>query len=179
VVTGGTDLNPALYGQRPHPATDGPDDERDKMEIQLLEAALRAGIPMLCICRGMQLLNVVHGGTLIQDLETSINHVQKVNSSEKPGCHPMAHSIDVIADTRLAGIIGEGRHEVNSRHHQAIGKLGQGLIATARAADGTLEGIERPGEAFVLAVQWHPEDQIDLGSDAHTLFQAFASAVTG
>src|SRR5258708_37442709 len=112
------------------------------MEAQLLEAALRAGIPVLCICRGLQMLNVVHGGTLIQDLKTSINHVQKVGTSEKLGSHPMAHAIDVVPGTRLAEIIGEGRHEVNSRHHQAIAELGTGLIAAARADDGTLEAIE-------------------------------------
>jgi putative glutamine amidotransferase len=177
VVTGGTDINPALYGERPHPSTGVPDDQRDEMEIHLLDAALRAGIPVLCICRGMQILNVVHGGTLIQDLTTPINHVQKVSSSEKPGRHPMAHSIDVIPDTQLARIIGEGRHEVNSRHPQGIGTLGQGLIATARAADGTLEAIELPDKHFALGVQWHPEDQIDISGDAHRLFQAFASAV--
>ena len=177
VVTGGTDINPARYGQHPDPATKALDNERDEMEVQLLDAALRAGIPVLCICRGMQMLNVVHGGTLIQDLKTSINHAQKVSASEKPGSHPMAHSIDVMPDTQLAGIIGEGRHEVNSRHHQAIAELGKGLIAAVRADDGTLEAIERPDKDFVLAVQWHPEDQIDVSSDAHRLFEAFASAV--
>src|ERR1700674_5262154 len=95
VVAGGADINPTRYGRRPDPATNAVDDERDEMEAQLLEAALRAGIPVLCICRGLQMLNVVHGGTLIQDLKTSINHVQKVGTSEKLGSHPMAHAIDV------------------------------------------------------------------------------------
>jgi putative glutamine amidotransferase len=169
VITGGTDINPARYGQRPDPSTDVPDDQRDEMEIQLIDAALRIGIPVLCICRGMQLLNVVHGGTLIQDLATSINHVQKNSLT--------AHSIDVMPATKLAGVIGAGRHEVNSRHHQAVGELGQGLIVTALADDGTVEAIELPDRNFVLAVQWHPEDQIDISPDAHQLFQAFASAV--
>ena len=171
VLTGGTDINPSRYGQVPHPLTGKPDNERDEMEVELLGAALRTGIPVLCICRGMQMLNVVLGGSLIQDLATSINHAQK------PGSHPTAHSVEVAPGTHLAEIIGEGRHKVNSRHHQAIDKLGSGLIATARADDGTLAAIERPGKDFVLAVQWHPEDQIDVSSDAHRLFGAFASAV--
>ncbi len=179
VITGGTDINPARYGQYPEPATNAPDDDRDEMEAQLLGVALRTRIPVLCICRGMQLLNVVHGGTLIQNLATSINHAQKVSESEKSGSHPMAHAIDVLPHTRLAAIIGEGRHEVNSRHHQGVGKLGQGLIVTARADDGTLEAIERRDKDFVLGVQWHPEDQIEVSSNAQELFEAFASAVKG
>ncbi len=176
VISGGTDLNPALYGQRPDPATDAPDDARDQTEVQLLDAALRAGIPILCICRGMQMLNVVQGGTLIQDLKTPMSHVQKASASDEPGSHPMAHSICVTPGTRLAEIIGEGRHAVNSRHHQAIDKLGTGLMVAARADDGTLEAIERPG-GFVLGVQWHPEDQIHVSAAAQKLFAAFASAV--
>ncbi len=178
VISGGTDINPALYGQRPDPATDAPDVARDQMEVQLLDAALHVGIPILCICRGMQMLNVVHGGRLIQDLATSINHAQKVGESEKPGSHPMAHPLDVIPGTRLAEIIGEERHAVNSRHHQAIDKLGSGLIVAARADDGTPEAIERPGMDFVLGIQWHPEDQINVSTAAQKLFEAFASAVT-
>jgi putative glutamine amidotransferase len=149
------------------------------MEAQLLAAALRGGIPVLCICRGMQMLNIVHGGTLIQDLKTSISHAQKASASDEPGSHPMAHPIDVIPGTRLAEIIGEGRHAVNSRHHQAIGKLGTGLIVGARADDGTLEAIERPGMNFVLGIQWHPEDQINVSTAAQRLFEAFGSAVKG
>jgi putative glutamine amidotransferase len=177
VISGGTDINPALYGQRPDPATDAPDDARDQMEVQLLDAALRAGIPILCICRGMQMLNVVQGGTLIQDLKTPIGHAHKASASDKPGSHPMVHPINVIAGTRLAEIIGEGRHAVNSRHHQAIDKLGPGLIVAARADDGTLEAIERPG-TFVLGIQWHPEDQVNVSAAAQKLFEAFASAAT-
>ena len=176
VISGGTDIHPALYGQRPDPATDAPDDARDQMEAQLLDAALRAGIPILCICRGMQMLNVVQGGTLIQDLQTPMSHVHKVSASDEPGSHPMAHPIEVAPGTRLAEIIGGGRHAVNSRHHQAIDKLGTGLIVAARADDGTLEAIERPG-AFVLGIQWHPEDQINVSAAAQKLFVAFASAV--
>jgi putative glutamine amidotransferase len=125
----------------------------------------------------MQMLNVVHGGTLIQDLKTPMTHAQKGGASDKPGSHPMAHSICVTPGTRLAEIIGEGRHAVNSRHHQAIDKLGTGLMVAARADDGTLEAIERPG-GFVIGVQWHPEDQIHVSTAAQKLFAAFASAVT-
>jgi putative glutamine amidotransferase len=164
VLTGGTDLDPALYGQARLPETDQPDGERDERETRLLRDALARDIPVLAICRGMQLLNVFCGGTLAQHIE----------DHRSPGVSN-AHSVWIAPESLLASVMGPGAYEVNSRHHQAVALLAPGLSATARAADGTVEALELPDRRFILAVQWHPEDRVD-GSD-RKLFEAFADAL--
>ena len=162
LLTGGTDVNPSRYGAARDPKTEDPDDPLDELEIALLGDALSAGMPVLAICRGMQLFNVFHGGNLIQHLDVH----------DSPDA---LHNIRVAPGSRLAGIIGEGEHAVNSRHHQAVDRVGSGLIVSAKSCDGVIEALERPGNSFALALQWHPEDRI-LTSDAdRKLFQAFAS----
>ena len=171
VLTGGTDINPARYGQRPAPETDQPDDPRDELETRLLQDALSQGIPVLAICRGMQLFNVIHGGTLIQHLPTGGPHQVKQKDA-------VAHTVRVAPGTRLAAIIGEGEHAVNSRHHQAADRPGDGLIVTAISPDGVIEALEKPGDSFAIAVQWHPEDRILLSANDRKLFEAFATALS-
>ena len=176
VLTGGTDVNPARYGQLPAPDTDQPDDPRDELETRLVQEALATGKPLLAICRGMQLLNVVCGGTLIQHLPTSGVHRMK-RPGEEPGRHSAAHTIRVAPGTRLESIIGAGEHEVNSRHHQAVDQPGEGLVVSAVSSDGVIEALELPGEAFVVAVQWHPEDRVLVSEADRRLFEAFAQEV--
>lgn len=178
VLTGGSDINPACYGQKPN-GTDvqGINDARDKLETALLREAISAGRPVLAICRGMQLFNVARGGTLIQHLEPEAVHRQKPATDVSPGRHPAAHAIAVAAGTRLASIIGSGKFEVNSRHHQAVGRLGDGLVVSAAAPDGVVEAIELPGPAFAIGVQWHPEDRVRCSDADRKLFSAFAAAV--
>jgi gamma-glutamyl-gamma-aminobutyrate hydrolase PuuD len=142
VLTGGTDVDPALYGASPHPETSLPDRERDDYEAALLREALSRDMPVLAICRGMQLMNVVFGGTLVQHIE---NHRGTIH--------------EAALEPPFAAIFGEGRITVNSRHHQALDRVGQGLIVTARDPnDGTIEGVVIPGHKFAVGVQWHPED---------------------
>jgi len=173
LLTGGTDLNPARYGAAPHPASEAPDDERDELEAALLQQALRARLPVLAICRGLQLFNVAHGGTLIQHLDNSAVHVVRGNDPAAP-----AHQITVAPDTRLASILGGGAHSVNSRHHQAVDRLGAGLTVAARSApDGVVEALERSDLPFAVAVQWHPEDQAPRDPSQQKLFAAFAAAL--
>lgn len=174
VVTGGTDLNPALYGQERHALADEPDDARDAMELSLVREALAADVPVLAICRGMQLFNVAHGGTLVQHLDSVATHVVRPPAGE---LYRTAHRVTVAAGTRLAEIAGAGEHEVNSRHHQAVERLGDGLVITARAEDGVVEGVERPDRKFAVAVQWHPEDRVGVDPKDRALFAAFARAV--
>jgi putative glutamine amidotransferase len=176
LLTGGTDINPALYGQER--ATEGEewDDARDKLEIHLLQEALAADLPVLAICRGLQLFNVFHHGTLIQHLASTDVHRQKPQNPE-PGKHPSAHRIWVAPDTRLAEIMGGGGHDVNSRHHQAVESMGRGLIVAAIAPDGVIEAVEKPGAAFAVGVQWHPEDRIFVNAVDRKLFEAFAAAM--
>lgn len=170
VLTGGTDVNPLLYGEARVRETQAPDDERDGFETRLLQHALAAGVPVLAICRGMQLFNVVHGGTLIQHLPEGGLHQVKQKDA-------VAHRVRVAAGTRLASILGEGEHGVNSRHHQAVNRPGDGLIVAAVAEDGVIEALEKPGDSFAIAVQWHPEDRALLSAGDRKLFEAFAEAL--
>jgi putative glutamine amidotransferase len=176
VLTGGTDLNPTLYKREPAPESEEPDDARDELEMRLLGEALASDLPVLAICRGLQMFNVFQGGTLIQHLTSSDVHRQKSNGAEA-GKHPAAHSISVSPNTRLAGIVGAGEHEVNSRHHQAVDRVGAGLTVSARAPDGVIEALELPGSSFAVAVQWHPEDRIAVRAADRKLFEAFAAAM--
>jgi putative glutamine amidotransferase len=173
LLTGGTDLNPACYGAAPHPADEAPDDRRDELETALLRQALEARLPVLAICRGLQLFNVAHGGTLIQHLDNAAVHVVRGDDPAMP-----AHEIAVAADSRLAAILGEGVHAVNSRHHQAVERVGAGLAIAARSTpDGVVEALERTDLPFAVAVQWHPEDQARSDPSQKKLFAAFRAAM--
>ncbi len=166
LLTGGADVNPARYGEQRHTKTEDPDDPLDELEMDLLRDALSAGKPVLAICRGMQLFNVFHGGTLIQHLD----------SHDSPAA---LHDIQIVPNSRLASIVGSGAHVVNSRHHQAVARPGDGLIVSARSSDGVIEALERPGQAFAVAVQWHPEDRILVSDADRKLFQAFGNKGEG
>ncbi|MGB3326366.1 MULTISPECIES: gamma-glutamyl-gamma-aminobutyrate hydrolase family protein [Mycolicibacterium] len=156
VITGGPDVDPARYGQQPHPTTNAPAVERDAWEFALLESALRRGVPVFGVCRGAQVLNAALGGTLHQHLPDVIGstHHQKGNAVFGTS------SIRTVPNTRLAALIGE-TSDAQCYHHQAIDLLGEGLVVSARDADGVIEAVELPGEAFVLGVQWHPEETLD------------------
>jgi putative glutamine amidotransferase len=184
VLAGGTDIDPARYGEPPHPAAYPPEPARDALELQLLADAGRAQVPVFAICRGMQLLNVAGGGGLIQHLPDLVGHERHADSPPVDGKHRPAHTVTVASPGRLQRLLGPGPIEVNSRHHQAVdpNRLGRELRIVARADDGIVEALEGTGEGFVLAVQWHPED-IALGpagpmrDHARALFEAFARAV--
>ncbi|WP_445402877.1 gamma-glutamyl-gamma-aminobutyrate hydrolase family protein [Streptomyces sp. LE64] len=151
VIAGGPDVEPGRYGADPDPRTGPPARERDAWELALIHAALTAGTPLLGICRGMQLLNVALGGTLLQHLD---GHTGGVGAF---GAHP----VTAVAGTHYAAL-APGTAEVPTYHHQAVDRLGDGLVASAYAADGTVEAVERPGPSWVLGVQWHPEAGEDL-----------------
>lgn len=174
VVTGGKDVDPARYGQARHPQTDEPRSDRDAWEFALLAGALRRGIPVLGICRGAQVLNVALGGTLHQHLPDVLGH-----SRHQAGNAVFTTStVTTVPGTRLASLIGDSSDE-QCYHHQAIAKLGDGLIVSARDADGVIEAVELPGAAFVVAVQWHPEERLAdlrLFAGAVDAAKAFAAA---
>jgi len=160
VLSGGSDVDPATYGAEADPLTEPPDPERDAMEQRLLREALELDLPVLAICRGIQLFNVTHGGgTLIQHIE---------------GHRVPLHDAAVAEGTALARIFGSGIRPVNSRHHQIVGRVGDSLIVSARAADGVIEGLERRDRKFAVAVQWHPED---LMPQDRALFEAFRNSL--
>jgi len=165
VFSGGADVDPSRYGAEPHPETDTPQTRRDAGELALLQAALARDVPVLAICRGFQLLNVARGGDLIQHLPEKVGHdVHK----QVPG-EFVEHPVEIKGGSRLASIVGESS-DVTSHHHQALGRVGDGLVETAWAADGTLEAIEDPSRRFTVGVQWHPE----AGEDA-ALFEALVA----
>jgi len=170
LLTGGGDIDPAQYGARPHPATGRVSGPRDAAELELLAAAEAAGTPVLGVCRGMQLVNVARGGTLTQHLASDAGH------APAPGTFG-AHPVRVAAGTRLAGILGAdgATAGVPTAHHQAVDRLGDGLVATAWAQDGVIEAVEpsSAGDPFLLAVQWHPE----AGTDPR-LIEALVAAST-
>jgi len=175
LLTGGDDVHPRLFGEVPHPRIDLVDERRDRFEIALLRAARERGLPVLGICRGVQLMNVALGGSLYQDLpsqaENAMGHAQKT-LEEGPW-----HEIEIRPGTRLAEILGETRVAVNSYHHQACRRVAEGLSVTATTADGIVEALEDPGHPFFLGVQWHPE--VLEGGTAGTsrrLFAAFVQA---
>jgi putative glutamine amidotransferase len=175
LLTGGRDVDPKQYGQEPAHETQKPDPSRDRMERGLLGSALDRDLPVLAICRGLQLLNVHKGGTLIQHLKGDPHR-----PPQRPRADPSKpmHEITVAPDTKLAAILGAGQHPVNSRHHQAVDKLGAGLLVSAKSVkDGIIEGLELPEKEFAVAVQWHPEDQVPGDQTQVKLFRAFAEAV--
>jgi putative glutamine amidotransferase len=177
LLTGGRDVDPKLYGQEPARETQKPNPARDRMEMGLLGEALDRDLPVLAICRGLQLFNVYKGGTLLQHLKGDPHR-----PPERPKTDPAKpmHEVSVAPDSKLAAILGAGRHPVNSRHHQAINKLGAGLqISATSVKDGVVEGIELAGKEFAVAVQWHPEDQVPSDETQLKLFRAFAAAVEG
>jgi putative glutamine amidotransferase len=173
VLTGGGDIDPAAYGAAPHPRTGRVSAERDQAELDLLAAALAAGLPVLGICRGLQLLNIARGGTLHQHL-ADLGPAMGPSHAAQRGAFGR-HEVRVAAGSMLAGILPADRpYAVPTAHHQAIDRLGEGLTATAWATDGVIEAIElTTGERhqFVLAVQWHPEE-----GDDPRLFQALVAA---
>jgi putative glutamine amidotransferase len=167
LLTGGDDVDPTQYNGNPQPATSA-DSRRDAFEIRLIRGALDRNLPILGICRGIQILNVAHGGT-IRDLRAdkalSDHHGIGVDSFS-------AHDVTIVPGTHLADAVGAGVHRVNSFHGQAVDQVGSGLRASATADDGVIEGIERPDRAFVIGIQWHPEITSLTDKSALALYQA-------
>lgn len=161
IMTGGEDIDPSYYNEKPDANLEDVNSERDQSDYILLTVALERNMPVLAICRGHQMLNVVCGGSLYQDIptqyETDILHrsLDEVDFEY--------HDIGIVKGSKLAEIMGSGSIEVNSWHHQAIKDLGLGLYIVATSADGMVEAIEREGMAFVVGVQFHPEWHVEDG----------------
>lgn len=173
LLTGGSDVNPARYGEAIAPETDPPDDERDGMEADLIDESIQRDFPLLAICRGLQILNVHLGGSLAQHLDDGLGHQVRTPDRSLP-----THLIDIETGTLLAAIAGQPQWKVNSRHHQAAIRIGDGLRVCARhASDGTVEALEIPDRRFILGIQWHPEDQALTDQQQLKLFRSFAAAL--
>jgi putative glutamine amidotransferase len=177
ILTGGSDVDPALYGQDPHPKLGPVIRERDDFELALCREALRRDLPLLAICRGHQVLNVATGGTLIQDIPSEVtgglDHDPRRERWER------AHDVRIYKGTRLREILGRETISVNSFHHQAVAELGQGLLVSARTSDERIvEAIEAPDHRLVLGVQWHPEAFWNRGDGFQALFETLVRTAT-
>jgi putative glutamine amidotransferase len=172
LLSGGEDIDPAHYGQDPHPGLGDVDPVRDAFELAIFRDAVALGLPVLAICRGIQLVNVAMGGTLWQDIPSerpgSLRHAQATERDDR------THEVDLVEGSRLSRALGVTRCHVNSFHHQSIRDLAPGLEVTGRAPDGEIEGVESAEDGpWVLAVQWHPEEFHHHGqAPDHGLFDA-------
>jgi putative glutamine amidotransferase len=180
LLPGGGDILPSLYGEAAHPAFSAAEAGRDDYELELVRRAIEANLPLLAICRGVQVLNVGCGGSLVQHIPdqvgTSVNHALR----EPP--HAIAHDVWITSGSLLETLMRERLEgdtcPVNSRHHQAPAALGKGLVATATAPDGVIEAIEYPAKRFCLGVQWHPENFYRTG-EFRALFEGLVNAAGG
>jgi putative glutamine amidotransferase len=178
LLTGGGDVQPSLYGAAAHPTFDAAEPGRDDYEIELVRRAIEANMPVLAICRGIQVLNVARGGTLIQDIPAEVGTT--VEHRVKEPRFAIAHDVWLTSNSLLERTLRERLEDadacaVNSRHHQAAKDLGEGLAVSATAPDGVIEALEDPSRRFCLGVQWHPENFWRTG-EFRALFEAFVQA---
>jgi len=173
LLSGGLDVDPALYGEAPHPTTEV-DAVRDRFEIPLSREAVARDMPIFAICRGVQVMNVAAGGTLVQDIPTSVT-TELTHSIDVPKDR-IAHPVRMTPGTRLAASLGAST-AVNSRHHQAVGRVAPSFVVSAVSEDGVVEAIERPASTFCVGVQWHPENFWRTGEFAG-LFEEFVAAAS-
>jgi putative glutamine amidotransferase len=175
LLTGGGDMDPALFGEAPHATLYDVAPSRDTLETSVLHVALDRGLPVLAVCRGLQVLNVALGGSLHQDVGTDPG-TQTPHSQKEPRDQP-THKVKLTPGCRLAATLGTDELEVNSMHHQAVKRLGRGLTAVAWAPDQIVEGAEiDDASRFVLGVQWHPEELVGHSEPARRLFAALVAA---
>jgi putative glutamine amidotransferase len=175
LLSGGGDIKPALFGEEDGGLLWQVDEQRDRAELALARWALTERLPLLAICRGIQILNVAAGGTLVQDIPTQVPGTLSHSAVLRP-LSQIAHTVEIVAGSRLAGLVGAGEVEVNSAHHQAVKSVGTGLVVTAHAPDGIIEGLEAPDHPFCVGVQWHPEVMAENHPEMRRLFAGLVEA---
>jgi putative glutamine amidotransferase len=174
ILSGGGDIDPAHYGSDGHPTIYMIDRERDSSELDLARRVVANGAPTLCICRGLQVLNVALGGTLIENLPDEVSG--EITHRLEPSA-PTAHTLTILPSTQLAEYLEPGAAEVISWHHQAIREVAPGLQVAAQAADGTIEAVEAPDHPWLIATQWHPEMSAGRDPRQQQLFDEYIAAV--
>jgi len=176
LLSGGGDVAPHRFGETEAAPLRSVDPPRDEMELWLVRQAVESDLPMLAICRGMQVLNVALGGTLYQDIKTQLPEALRHDFyAEYPRTH-RGHSLDVVPESYLGRILGCDTLDVNSFHHQCLKEVAPALRVTARAPDGVIEGVELPDNRFSIGVQWHPEELVDTDPRMKGLFEALVEA---
>jgi len=173
VLTGGSDVDPGHFGQDPHPAVYGIDQERDRSDLAFVHAALSADLPLLAICRGMQVVNVALGGTLHQHVPEVVDG-SVAHRADPPGAVP--HDVTIDPSSQLAEVMGAGTVSGMSWHHQSVDDLGKGLTDVAVAPDGIVEAVALDGHPWCLVVQWHPELTADADPTQQRLFDGLVAA---
>ena len=177
LLPGGDDVLPSLYGGEPHAKFEAAESGRDAYELELAKRAGDADVPLFAICRGIQVLNVARGGTLVQDIPSELPDAIPHEVRDTP--FTIAHDIWVSEGTLLHNLLRDridgDACPVNSRHHQAVQKIGEGLVVSATAPDGVIEAVEDPSKRFCVGVQWHPENFYRTG-EFRALFEAFVAA---
>ncbi|MHB1008411.1 MAG: gamma-glutamyl-gamma-aminobutyrate hydrolase family protein [Propionibacteriaceae bacterium] len=176
LLSGGVDISPAMYGEQPHPDLNATTPDRDAHELALLAEARRRGIPVLAICRGIQLVNVAYGGTLYQDIPSQVPAA--IQHAQRSARHLPSHDVTVTEPSRLYGLVG-GSLAVTSFHHQAIKDLGADLDVVATAPDGIIEAVEATDHPWLVAVQWHPEMSHGADAASKAIFDAFVRQCAG
>jgi putative glutamine amidotransferase len=176
LLSGGADVDPRHFGEARLPSVTHVIPERDAFEIALVQEALSRDLPILAICRGIQLLNVAAGGTLVQDIPSQVTGA--LNHSPSGKRWDVAHDVELQPGSRLRALFGGAVSlDVNSRHHQAVREVGRDLLVAARSSvDGVIEGLESRAHGFVVGVQWHPEDYVDRDSRFAPLFVSWVKA---
>jgi len=176
LLPGGEDVDPAWYRETPHDKLGKTSPERDTVELALARWSMDEGLPLLAMCRGIQVLNVALGGSLYQDIQHQVPTAQKHNWYPGYPRNHLPHTVDVSPQTRLAHILRTTSLPVNSLHHQALKKVASGLTVVARSPDGIIEAVEAEDHPFAIAVQWHPEELADTDERAQRLFDALVDA---
>jgi len=175
VLSGGGDIDPALFGEERHASVTNIVRERDDFEIALARTAFARDLPLLAICRGQQVLNVAAGGTLVQDIPSQV--AGGINHDPERGRWETAHDVQIVPGTRLRAILGRDKVAVNSFHHQSVKDAGRGLVVSARSPeDSVVEAVEAPDRRFAVGVQWHPESFWNQRENFCSLFEALVGA---
>jgi putative glutamine amidotransferase len=179
LLPGGGDIDPMHYGETRHEKCNQPSAERDDTELALARWAMEGGMPVLAICRGVQVLNVALGGSLFQDIQSQIAGAERHDWYPNHARDRLSHTVAINPGTRLARIAGAGSLPVNSLHHQSIKDLAPGLVETGRSPDGIVEAVEAREHPFAIGVQWHPEELAGSDARAQRLFDSLVEASKG
>ena len=174
ILSGGPDVNPKFYGEQPLPGLEEIDEDLDRMELEAARMAFERNLPILAICRGIQVLNVSQGGTLYQDIPTQVQ--ESILHTQKADKKTTTHAARIELKTLLSRIVGRKEIWVNGKHHQAVKDVARGFVVSARATDGVVEAIEHPSRRFIIGVQWHPEGNWKGDPYSRRLFRAFVRA---
>lgn len=178
-LAGGNDMDPAMYGEAPHVELGALNRDRDRVEVLLTRWALEDDLPVLAVCRGIQVLNVSAGGTLYQDITAQVRGAMRHQYHQLEPRNYRAHTVAVEPDSRLFQFVAAAAVRVNSLHHQAVKDVAPDFRVTARAADGVIEGIERRNGHFAVGVQWHPEALAEEDAAMQAIFDGFVASIGG